>query len=136
LLPVHRRLHYPDLAGPRPRDGVVDLDLRADGRPGGMADGRVRFHDPDDCHPAHPARLRPVHSEERTAMKDASSPLLKAYVGLVLLFLALPVIIVIPAAFNTVPTLSFPPKGFSMQWFATAWNHQPFWDALWVSLAI
>lgn len=69
-------------------------------------------------------------------MKDASSPLLKAYVGLVLLFLALPVIIVIPAAFNTVPTLSFPPKGFSMQWFATAWNHQPFWDTLWVSLAI
>lgn len=69
-------------------------------------------------------------------MKDASSPALKAYVGLVLLFLALPVIIVIPAAFNTVPTLSFPPQGFSMRWFVTAWNHKPFWDALQVSLAL
>lgn len=69
-------------------------------------------------------------------MKDASSPLLKVYVGVVLLFLFLPIAVVVPAAFNTVPTLSFPPQGFSLQWFSTAWNHQPFWNALRTSLAI
>ncbi|WP_342642672.1 ABC transporter permease [Rhodoligotrophos ferricapiens] len=69
-------------------------------------------------------------------MRRRSDTLLNIYVGLVLLFLALPIAIVIPAAFNTDPTLAFPPKGLSLKWFETAWNHQPFWDALWITIAV
>lgn len=63
-------------------------------------------------------------------MKRKNDTLLNIYVGLVLAFLALPIAIVIPAAFNTDPTLAFPPKGLSLKWFATAWNHQPFWASI------
>jgi putative spermidine/putrescine transport system permease protein len=61
---------------------------------------------------------------------------LAAYVFVVLLFLALPILVVIPAAFSTDSALAFPPKGFSLKWFQTAWNTPPFWAALQVSLAI
>ena len=43
--------------------------------------------------------------------------LLGWYVALVMLFLALPIIIVIPSAFGEGSALTFPPHGFSLRWF-------------------
>lgn len=69
-------------------------------------------------------------------MKKRSNFLLNAYVACVLVFLALPIAVVIPAAFSSDNNLAFPPKGFSLQWFEKAWNTQVFWDALYVSAAV
>lgn len=69
-------------------------------------------------------------------MKARAERWLSIYVGVVLLFLALPILVVIPAAFSSDSQLAFPPKGFSLKWFEVAWNTQGFWDALQVSLAV
>lgn len=69
-------------------------------------------------------------------MKTRAEKFLSFYVGVVLVFLALPIAVVIPAAFSSDSNLAFPPKGFSLQWFEKAWTTQPFWDALYVSLAV
>lgn len=69
-------------------------------------------------------------------MKKSSEKYLNIYVALILLFLALPIAVVIPAAFSAESTLSFPPRGFSLKWFENAWNTQGFWDALQNSLMI
>lgn len=68
--------------------------------------------------------------------KHLSEKLLRFYVGFILMFLALPIAVVIPAAFSSDSTLRFPPKGFSLKWFENAWNTQGFWDALQLSLLI
>src|SRR5690606_1957050 len=69
-------------------------------------------------------------------MKSRNESYLNIYVGVVLAFLALPIAVVIPAAFSSDSSLSFPPKGFSLQWFENAWNTQGFWDALQVSMGV
>lgn len=43
--------------------------------------------------------------------------LLGLYVLLMMVFLALPIAIVIPAAFSNGTSLTFPPQGFSLRWF-------------------
>ncbi|MDJ0388769.1 ABC transporter permease [Roseomonas sp. E05] len=48
----------------------------------------------------------------------AGERLLGLYVGLILAFLALPILVVIPSAFSAGSTLAFPPQGFSLRWFA------------------
>lgn len=61
---------------------------------------------------------------------------LAAYVGLVLLFLALPVLIVVPLAFSTDVSLTFPPRGFSLRWFANIWARPEFLDAFRLSAEV
>lgn len=68
--------------------------------------------------------------------KKTSERLLKLYVALVLLFLALPIAVVIPSSFSNESSLRFPPKGFSLKWFEKALNTQAFWDAFQVSLLV
>src|SRR5690554_6484780 len=46
----------------------------------------------------------------------------------VLLFLAIPVLIVIPMSFSEASSLRFPPQGFSLRWYV-----QVFTDASWIS---
>jgi putative spermidine/putrescine transport system permease protein len=55
--------------------------------------------------------------------------LLAGYTCLVLLFLALPVLIVIPLAFSTDASLIFPPRGFSLKWFANILSRPEFASA-------
>lgn len=55
--------------------------------------------------------------------------LLGWYVLAVMLFLALPIAIVIPSAFSAGNTLSFPPQGFSLRWFATILDRPALIDA-------
>lgn len=45
---------------------------------------------------------------------------------LVLVFLVGPFLVVFIAAFNAAPTLAFPPKSFSLQWFATVFAVEEF----------
>ncbi|GGF50135.1 ABC transporter permease [Azorhizobium oxalatiphilum] len=51
---------------------------------------------------------------------------LSLYVCLILLFLALPIFIVVPLAFSSDASLSFPPHGFSFRWFVNMVNRQEF----------
>ena len=50
------------------------------------------------------------------------------FVGLVLFFLAAPLLVVIPAAFNDPSLLQFPPKAWSLRWF-----HAYFSDKSWIA---
>jgi putative spermidine/putrescine transport system permease protein len=50
------------------------------------------------------------------------------FAGLVLLFLAAPLIVVIPAAFNDSSLLQFPPREWSLRWF-----HEYFYSPSWIA---
>jgi putative spermidine/putrescine transport system permease protein len=58
------------------------------------------------------------------------------YVGAVLVFLLVPILVVIPSAFSEDTSLSFPPHGFSLRWFQNAWDTTTFLDAFWVSVKL
>lgn len=52
--------------------------------------------------------------------------LLNAYVYLVLCFLVVPILIILPMAFSETGYITFPPKGFTWQWFG-AFFQSPQW---------
>lgn len=54
--------------------------------------------------------------------------------GLVLLFLALPLFVVIPTAFSGSSLLRFPPRSWSMRWFTAYFESDPWMRATWVSV--
>ena len=54
--------------------------------------------------------------------------------GLVLAFLYVPLLIIAVLSFNTVSSLSWPPKGFTLRWWRSAWHSSGARDALLVSL--
>jgi putative spermidine/putrescine transport system permease protein len=54
--------------------------------------------------------------------------------GLVLAFLYLPLAIIAVLSFNTVSSLSWPPKGLTLRWWRAAWHSAGARDALLVSL--
>lgn len=68
--------------------------------------------------------------------KKRSERLLGLYVGLVLVFLALPILVVIPSAFSDDVTLAFPPKGFTLRWFANIAARPEFAAAFWLSVKV
>ncbi|MCC6792334.1 MAG: ABC transporter permease [Thermomicrobiales bacterium] len=61
---------------------------------------------------------------------------LGAYVAAVLVFLAVPTLIVIPSAFGTGASLTFPPDGFSLKWFRNIAAHPEFLRAFVVSITV
>lgn len=74
-------------------------------------------------------------------MSTTSSPpfgerLTAVYVGLVLMFLALPILVVLPLAFSNDVSLTFPPRGFSLRWFANILARPEFLRAFWISGAV
>jgi len=54
--------------------------------------------------------------------------------ALVVLFLMLPIFIVIPISFSSALYLEFPPRGFSLQWYARFFDSHEWTAALWTSL--
>jgi putative spermidine/putrescine transport system permease protein len=54
--------------------------------------------------------------------------------GLVLLFLALPLLVVIPTAFSASSLLRFPPRAFSLRWFHEYFGSDAWMRATWVSV--
>lgn len=55
---------------------------------------------------------------------------------LVLLFLALPIIIIFPLAFSQTAYLTFPPSGFSLRWMERVLTNPDWLDSLWLSFRI
>jgi len=66
----------------------------------------------------------------------ASDRLLGAYVAGIVVFLALPVIIVVPSAFSAHSSLAFPPNGFSLKWFANVFSSPAFTEAFLLSVSL
>src|SRR6266852_3492164 len=62
---------------------------------------------------------------------------LRVYLALFFVYLFLPLLYMMAAAFNrsSIPTLS-PWRGFTLGWFATAWNDDRLWQALGTSFLI
>ena len=58
------------------------------------------------------------------------------YVAALLFFLALPILVVIPAAFAPESTLGFPPRGFSLKWFQNVVRQPQFLKAFYVSVFV
>ena len=53
---------------------------------------------------------------------------------MVLMFLILPVLVVVPLSFSSAPYLSFPPPGFSLQWYGNFFGREAWTGAAWLSL--
>ena len=73
-------------------------------------------------------------------MRRIGSTVLAVFSGLVLLFLMAPVLIVLILSFSSARFLSFPPPGFSLQWYAhffstEAWTSAA-WTSLWIGLVV
>jgi putative spermidine/putrescine transport system permease protein len=67
-------------------------------------------------------------------------PALSLVVGLVLVYLVLPIVVVVPLSFSSGLYLSFPPPGFSLRWYARffadpAWTAS-LWLSVWVGLTV
>src|SRR5438046_8043879 len=69
---------------------------------------------------------------------DGERPMrsLTVYVSIACLILIVPIAIVIALAFGDQGTLRFPPKAFSLRWFAAFFGASRWQKALWSSLAI
>ncbi|RWR15468.1 ABC transporter permease [Paenirhodobacter populi] len=69
-----------------------------------------------------------------------SGPLTQAVLGAVALlvaaFLILPVLIIVPVSFTADSFLSFPPPGFSTQWYARVFSRADWLNSAWLSIWI
>ena len=70
--------------------------------------------------------------------KNTAAPLgLKIAAGLGLAFLHLPILLIFLYAFTTEEkSYQFPPPGYTLQWFAVAWNRPDVWDAMGLSVRV
>lgn len=55
-------------------------------------------------------------------------------VALVLFYLIFPILIIVPLSFSSAVYLSFPPPGFSLQWYANFFGRSDWLDAAWLSI--
>ena len=92
------------------------------------------------------AYTRIIHVQGgRSGEHDASSPkealtpfgrLTAVYAAIVLVFLVLPTFVLIPLSFSSARYLTFPPPGYSLQWYES-YLHNPAWiEATWRSVRI
>lgn len=56
--------------------------------------------------------------------------------GLVLVFLLAPILIIIPMSFGAGPSLEFPPRGLSVQWYTKYFSSEAWLGATWVSIKV
>jgi putative spermidine/putrescine transport system permease protein len=61
-------------------------------------------------------------------------PLLATFNALVYLFMLAPILVVIPVSFSEQEYLVFPPRGFSLRWYANFFATRELADSLWLSL--
>ena len=64
------------------------------------------------------------------------SVLLGGYVALIAVFLAVPVLVVILASFDTADYVQFPPEGLTLRWYARIWNSASIRTAIWNSAIV
>jgi putative spermidine/putrescine transport system permease protein len=67
---------------------------------------------------------------------DAGGLALRAYCGVVLLFLSMPIVVAVGVAFGPDKIARFPPTGFSLRWFGAALSDPTFVNALLNSLQL
>src|SRR5207253_9226178 len=53
-----------------------------------------------------------------------------------LVFLAVPILIVIPMSFSSAKALTFPPPGFSLRWYEAFFGDARWMDAMWTSTLV
>jgi putative spermidine/putrescine transport system permease protein len=56
--------------------------------------------------------------------------------ALVLFYLIFPILIIVPLSFSSAKYLSFPPPGFSLQWYQNFFGRSDWLDAVWLSIWI
>jgi putative spermidine/putrescine transport system permease protein len=60
-------------------------------------------------------------------------------VGLILLFLAFPIVVVVVVSFSSATYLTFPPPAFGLRWYSAYFDSEdwlrPTWLSLWVAAA-
>ncbi len=62
---------------------------------------------------------------------------MKIAAGAGLAFLHLPILLIFVYAFTTEEkSFQWPPPGFTIKWFAVAWNRPDIWEALWLSVKV
>ena len=59
-----------------------------------------------------------------------------AFVGLVLLFLAAPILVVVLLSFSSAAYLRFPPPGFSLRWYEAYLGSRDWLESTWLSLGV
>ncbi len=71
-------------------------------------------------------------------MRSERAPfLLKAAAVGAILFLHLPLVLIFLYAFTTEEkSYQFPPPGYTLKWFAVAWERDDIWQALWLSVRV
>ena len=71
------------------------------------------------------------------AQRASRHVVLKATVGLAIVFLWFPLVLIVLYAFTTdevVPT--FPPPGLTTKWFGVARDNPEIWEAMWLSVRL
>jgi ABC-type spermidine/putrescine transport system permease subunit II len=71
-----------------------------------------------------------------TRRLDAGRLMLNAYVYAVLVFVLAPIVVILPMAFSETEYLTFPPEGFTLDWFGAYFGSGPWMDATWLSLKV
>jgi putative spermidine/putrescine transport system permease protein len=56
--------------------------------------------------------------------------------AIVYVFILAPIVVLVFSSFDTAPFFSFPPRGYSLHWYAAAWHSAEYRDALGVSLVL
>ncbi len=73
----------------------------------------------------------------RSDRSQTSGLSLKIAAGAGLAFLHLPILLIFVYAFTTEEkSFQWPPPGFTIKWFAVAWNRPDIWEALWLSVKV
>ena len=85
-----------------------------------------------------PARHRQCLPDERAMIGARLLP--ATVVGLILLFLAFPIVVVVVVSFSSATYLTFPPPAFGLRWYSAYFGSEdwlrPTWLSLWVAAAI
>lgn len=79
-------------------------------------------------------RERAVSREKFRPRRSPAKIVLYIISGLVLLYLIFPILVVIPVSFSSATYLTFPPPGFSVQWYRNFLTHSDWLNALWLSI--
>ncbi len=73
----------------------------------------------------------------RSERGERAPLMLKAAAALAILFLHLPLVLIFLYAFTTEEkSYQFPPPGYTLKWFAVAWERDDIWKALWLSVKV
>jgi putative spermidine/putrescine transport system permease protein len=79
---------------------------------------------------------RHVMTRRRPMRSDRASLSLKVAAGAGLLFLLAPLVLIFVYAFSAEENFTWPPPGFTTQWFGVALARPDVWEAIWLSLRV